>query len=106
MKKAIVLKKPAKLALLTLIGVLVIPVASAADIAKVNGKPITDKDIKGAVSGFNEGQRQNILKDVNSRRQILSSLIDQEVLVQEGEKEKMDQDTEYKDALAIFRKQF
>src|SRR4051794_6591782 len=71
----------------------------ATELAKVNGKAISDKDLQNALSGLNEGQRANVLKDVNSRRQILSSVIDQELLVQEAEKEKLDQDANYKDAL-------
>lgn len=80
--------------------------ASAADLAKVNGKSITDQDLKSALSGLTEGQRSNVLKDVNTRRQILDSLIEQELLTQQGEKEKIDQDEQYKQALAAFRKQY
>ena len=88
---------------------LIMSVASAAwavDLAKVNGKAITDKDLQGALGGMNEGQRNTLLKDVNSRRQVLTSVIDQEILTQEAEKEKLDQDNEYKDALNAFRKQY
>lgn len=81
-------------------------IGQAADLAKVNGRVITDKDLKSALSGLNEGQRQSVLKDINTRRQIVSSLIDQEVLSQEAEKEKLDQDGQYKEALAAFRKQY
>ncbi|MGK5084976.1 peptidylprolyl isomerase [Bdellovibrionota bacterium FG-1] len=80
--------------------------AHAVDLAKVNGKVITEKDIQNALSGLNEGQRKNVLKDTNSRRQVLANVIDQEILVQEGEKEKLDQDQDYKDALNGFRRQY
>ncbi|MGK5086808.1 peptidylprolyl isomerase [Bdellovibrionota bacterium FG-2] len=82
------------------------PGAWAVDLATVNGKVITDKDLKSALSGVSEGQRENLLKDASSRRQILTSMIDQELLVQEAEKDKMDQDAEYKEALNSFRKQY
>jgi peptidyl-prolyl cis-trans isomerase C len=78
----------------------------AADVAKVNNKPVTDRDIQMSLGGFNEGQRKSVLSDSNSRREILSNLIDQEVLTQEGEKQKLDQDQDYKDAVSAFRKQY
>lgn len=80
--------------------------AHAVDLAKVNGKAITDRDLQSALGGLNEGQRQSVLRDVNSRRQILAGVIDQEVLVQEGEKSKLDQDAEYKESLNAFRRQY
>ncbi len=79
---------------------------AAISIATVNGKTITEKDLMGALTGLNEGQKANVMKDPNSRKQVLSNVIDQEVLVTEAEKEKLDQDQEYKDALANFRKQY
>jgi len=79
---------------------------SATELAKVNGRAITDKDLTMALGGLNEGQRQNLLKDSNSKRQVLNGLIDQEILVQQAEKEKLDQDNEFKDALAAFRRQY
>jgi peptidyl-prolyl cis-trans isomerase C len=76
------------------------------EVAKVNGKPVTDKDVAAALSNLNEGMRANVLKDPQSRRQVLGNVIEQELLIQEAEKEKLDQDAEYKDALAQFRRQF
>lgn len=76
------------------------------ELAKVNGRAITDKDLRSALGGLNEPQKDNILKDANSRRQILNSIIDQEVLTDEARKEKLDQDQDYKDALAAFQKQY
>lgn len=80
--------------------------AGPGEVAKVNGQTITMKDIESALGGLNEGQRANVLKDPNSRRQILVNLIDQEVLAQQGAKEKMDQDPEFKVAMDAFRKQY
>lgn len=80
--------------------------AWAVDLAKINGRTITDKDVKTALSGFNEGQRDAIMKDPQSRKQVLANLMDQEILSQQAEKEKLDQDAEYKTALASFRKQY
>ncbi len=80
--------------------------AMASDVAKVNGKSITDKDIIGSLSGVNEGQRQSYLKDPQAKKEILDRVIDQEILFQEGEKAKLDQNNEYKEAVANFRKQY
>lgn len=79
---------------------------ASVDLAKVNGKSITDKDLEGALGNLNEGQRQGVLRDATSRRQILNSVIDQEVLIQEGEKAKIEQEKEYKAALDAFRRQY
>lgn len=76
------------------------------EVAKVNGKVVTDKDLVEALGNLNEGQRENVLKDSAFKKQILSSVIEQELLVQEAEKEKLDQDESYREALAAFRKQF
>ena len=80
--------------------------AWSTELAKVNGHAITDKDLRAALSGLNEGQAESVLRDINTRRQILSGLIDQELLALEAEKEKLDQETDFKTALDNFRKQF
>ena len=93
------------LTLVTLTGIAAAP-AHAIDLAKVNGKIITDRDLNLALGNLNEGQRASVLKDSSSRRQVLLSVVDQEILVQEAEKEKLDQDGEYKEAAAAFRRQY
>lgn len=80
--------------------------AWAVDLAKVNGKVISDKDVSIALGGFNEGQKRQLLNDINSKREIVSNLVEQELLIQEGEKQKLDQGSDYKDALAAFRRQY
>ncbi|HUP58459.1 MAG TPA: peptidylprolyl isomerase [Bdellovibrionota bacterium] len=80
--------------------------ALAVEIAKVNGKPLTEKDLNAALAGMTPGQREGLLKDQGARKQMVQNLIDQEVLLQEAEKEKLDQDQEYKEAFAGFRRQF
>lgn len=81
-------------------------VAAAVELAKVNGKPVTDKDLTLALSGMNEGQRESVLRDPVAKKQVLSTVIEQEVLVQEGEKQKIDQTQQFKDAAAAFRRQY
>lgn len=80
--------------------------AFAVEVAKVNGQSLTDRDVKMALSSMNEGMRENVLKDPNTRREIVNELVDQQLLVDEAVKEKLDQDQEYKDALSMFRKQY
>jgi peptidyl-prolyl cis-trans isomerase C len=79
--------------------------ANAKDLAKVKDRVITDRDLEMSLSALNEGQRAGVLRDPNSRRQILQRLIDMEVLSLEGEKLKLDQEPAFKEALMRFRKQ-
>jgi peptidyl-prolyl cis-trans isomerase C len=80
--------------------------ASAVDVAKVNGKVITDKDVKASLAGFNEGQRRQILNDMTTRREVVSNLVDQELLIQEAEKQKLDKGSDYETAYRAFRRQY
>jgi peptidyl-prolyl cis-trans isomerase C len=76
------------------------------EVAKVNGKSLSDKDMVESLGTLNETQRKDVLNDPNSRHQVVNSLIDQELLAQEADKEKLDQDEDYKIAVANFKKQF
>jgi len=80
--------------------------AFAVDVAKVNGRVITDADVKASLAGFNEGQRKQILTDLNTRREIVNNLVDQELLIQEAEKQKLDKDRDYQAAFKAFRRQY
>jgi peptidyl-prolyl cis-trans isomerase C len=80
--------------------------AGAKELAKVNGKAITDQDVRTALGSLNEGQRNSLLRDTNTRRQLLMNLIEAELLTQQGEKDKLDQDAQYKAALEQFRRQY
>ncbi len=94
------------MSVLALAAVLASATAWSADLAKVNGQVITDRDLEIALSGLNEGQRDKVLSDALSRMEVLDRLIDEEVLAQQGEAEKMDQDQTFKDALKVFRRQY
>lgn len=85
--------------------VLMTNVGQAAVIATVNKKKLTDEDLKAALAQFNEGQRTNILKDPNNRRQVLLSMIDQELLSQEAERQKIGDEAQIKIMVENFRKQ-
>jgi peptidyl-prolyl cis-trans isomerase C len=80
--------------------------AFAVDVAKVNGRVITDQDVKASLSAFNEGQRRQILRDLSTRREIVNNLVDQELLIQEAEKQKLDKDRDYEAAQRAFRRQY
>ncbi len=88
------------------LGMAMISTAFAIDLAKVNDKVITDKDVVASLSSLNEGQRKAYLQDVNNRRELVNRLIDQNLLVSEAEKAKIDQTGDYKEAMETFRKQF
>jgi len=77
----------------------------AATVASVNGRIITDDDMKGLVANLPERQKENILKDPNTRAQLIQSLIDQELIVQEATAKKIEDTKEYKEALNNFKKQ-
>lgn len=79
---------------------------SAKVLATVNGKKITDSDVKKALSGFNEGQKSKIFRDMNSRRQVVSNLVDQEILLQEAQKLQLENSKEFRAAYDAFRKQY
>lgn len=80
--------------------------AYAIDLAKVNGRVITDKDVKAALGSFNDGQRRQILEDKNSKKQVVANLIERELMMQEAEKQKLDKDAEYQEAMEQFKRQF
>jgi peptidyl-prolyl cis-trans isomerase C len=89
------------------VGLIAIPsMAWSAQVATVNGKTVTDKDLTDALSSLNEGQRRSLLKDYNSKRQILNTVIDQELLDQEAQKEEIDKEPAYKAAIEGFKRQY
>jgi peptidyl-prolyl cis-trans isomerase C len=79
--------------------------AQAAVVATVNGKVITDDDLQGALSNLPESQKSAVMKDKNTRTQLIDSLVDQELLVQDATSKKIEDTKEYKQALVAFRKQ-
>lgn len=93
------------------LGMVVAAPAHSADdpnsaLATVNGHTLTAHDVDVALSNLNDGMRANVLKDKKTRHEIVQQLIDQEVLVQEADKEKMSDDPTFKDAMNAFRRQY
>ena len=83
---------------------LVLPLAAVAvvkttELAKVNGHGITTGDVDMALGGLNEGSRASFLQDPANRRKVLLGLIDQEVLAIQAEKDKLDQEPYFKQAM-------
>jgi peptidyl-prolyl cis-trans isomerase C len=102
-----------KLALFT--GILAVsgaalPVAVAAvspntELAKVNNRSVTVRDLTMSLGNMNDNQRASYLKDIGTRRQVLVGLIDQEVLAMQAEKDRVDQEPDFKAAIARARRQ-
>ena len=63
----------------------------AAEVANVNGKALTSDDVKRALTGATQEQRSVLLKDNVSKKRFVNDLIDQEILIQQAQKEKLDQ---------------
>lgn len=80
-------------------------VASAADLASVNGQKITDQDVLRSLSNYNEGQKRTILSDSQSRGKLVENMIDQELLVQQAERQKLQTSAKYRDAMEVFKRQ-
>jgi peptidyl-prolyl cis-trans isomerase C len=80
-------------------------VAQAGTIATVNGKVITDEDLQSLVANLPEVQKSNLLKDSATRKQLVDSLIDQELMYQDAMAKKVESSKEYVAALAAFKKQ-
>jgi peptidyl-prolyl cis-trans isomerase C len=80
-------------------------VAQAATVATVNGKVITDEDLNNSVATLPMQQRDRLLKDPTTRNQIVQSLINQELMVEDASSKKIENSKEYKDSMAVYRKQ-
>ncbi len=80
-------------------------VANAANVATVNGKAITDEDLQNVVSNIPEAQKQNLLKQPWTRKQLVSNLIDQELMYQDALAKKIDTSKEFISAMNAFKKQ-
>jgi len=79
--------------------------ASAATVATVNGKAITDADLNELVSSLPMHQRDSMLKEPALRKQLIENLVDQELLLQDATAKKLESSKEYREAYLNFRKQ-
>lgn len=85
-------------------GLCVAPAFAAKQLAKVNGKAITDADLDLATASMNEGLRASLMRDNDAKKELLNSVIDQELMLQAALKEKLDQSPQYKQAMEAFRR--
>jgi len=81
-------------------------VYAAKKLAEVNGKTITHEEVETALSGVNEIQKRDLLKDQKSLKQIVNSIIDENILVDRALKEKLDKTPEFNQAVEMFKKQY
>ena len=80
-------------------------VAHAGVVATVNGKVITDEDLTALVANIPEAQKDNLLKNPATRKQLIGNLVDQELMYQDAMAKKVDSSKEYTAALNNFKKQ-
>ena len=88
-----------------LVSFLMASVSSAGTIATVNGKVITDEDLQSVLINLPAVQREKILKEPVSRKQLIDNLVDQEVMYQDAVARKIENSKEYQTALNNFKKQ-
>ncbi len=87
------------------LSLLLIENSYSAVLATVNGKNITDQDIKNAVSRLNASQQSEILRSKLSKIKILDSLIEQALLTDEANAKRIGQRREYEQIVKNFKKQ-
>ncbi len=77
----------------------------AGTLATVNGKVITDDDFNALISNLPQSQKDVAARDPNARKQIISDMVDQELMIQEAASQKIESTKEFKDQMAALRKQ-
>lgn len=92
---------------LTLLSALAAPFSGthAAQIATVNGKALQDDDLRNTLRNFNDGQYQGLISNPISRAEAVQAVVDQELLVQMGEKEGLDKSSEFQKTMNAARRQ-
>jgi len=80
-------------------------VAQAGTVATVNGKVITDEDLQALIANLPEVQKDNLLKDPATRKQLVDNLVDQELMYQDAMAKKVETSKEYTTAMNAFKKQ-
>ncbi len=78
--------------------------AWSANIAQVNGRMITDQEVKASLSSMTPGQREALLRDPVARRKVILNLIEQDLLATQAVRDKLDQEPEFKLALEQARR--
>jgi peptidyl-prolyl cis-trans isomerase C len=78
----------------------------AAPVAIVNGTAINAQDLSKDYTGLNELQKDRVNKDVSTKREIVEGAINSELLAQAAKKSGLDNDSEFKEALEKFKRQY
>jgi peptidyl-prolyl cis-trans isomerase C len=87
--------------------VMVVPcIANAAILATVGSSEIKDDDIKGQFESMTGEQRKAINEDEMTRKNLVDSAVNAEVLFQAAKKAGLDKDDEYKKAMDRFQRQY
>jgi len=79
--------------------------AQAGTLATVNGKVISDEDLNAVFAEMTESQKSVYAKNANARNDLISKLIDQELVYQDAQAKKIESSKEYQAALNTFKKQ-
>lgn len=77
----------------------------AAQIATVNGRALQDDDLRLTLKNLNDGQFQGLISNPISRAEAVQAVVDQELLVQLGEKEGLDKSAEFQKSLNAAKRQ-
>jgi peptidyl-prolyl cis-trans isomerase C len=80
--------------------------AHAAVLANVGEKTINDNEIRGEYESMPEDQKKTINEDSSTRRNIVESAINAEILVQAAKKAGLEKDEDYKKSLERFQRQY
>ncbi len=74
-------------------------------VVSVNGEKLTEDDLKISLAGLPEGQREKYLSNRTTKLQAIESLVNQELLVQEAKKEKLQDTSVFQARIEAFKKQ-
>lgn len=80
--------------------------ANAAVLATIGDRKISDDELKGEYESITGDQRKAINEDEQTRKSLVDSAVNAEVLFQAAKKAGLDKDEEYKKALDRFQKQY
>jgi peptidyl-prolyl cis-trans isomerase C len=76
-----------------------------APFAMVNGRPLTERDMRAALQGYTEGQKDSMLREEAVRAQVQTTVIERELFAQEAERRKIEDQPKFREDLADYRKQ-
>lgn len=81
-------------------------IASAAVLARIGDKTITDEQVKSDYESLSSEQKKAVNEDPATRRSMIDNTINAELLVMAAKKAGLEKDEDYKKALERFERQF